>query len=663
MGVKYRNEYKAFDNSVWKTEILLDTYNSQIIELRSVSEQAVTPQYESSDTDDIYSPYIKSSVDFSFYNRSNEMDVAELQLAGDKDFRVIIYKDGGLYWSGFLLCEGLSRPFTGSVETINLTATDGLALLDDMDYVHKDLPVNMALTMNVRCPLNYMRQILISGDNLGVALPIRWSNNLRCAAFNDDAFAGSLAWAVDDVGLYSYQTSEFSDIVQPKKCGYILFGFMRAFGCRIFQAGGRWNIRRVNLYPSKTFGYKQVQGDLGFINLITGNDSLGKNIGGTGYPFIGEDAVILTEPGLKSCTVEYTANVRENIVPNGSQDKVGLLSTDIYYWGFVDPVSSSSQRAPSIDGRSGYSALLLNSGTIGVDPPSHYVLNPESEKEFGLPIDAKILVQKIQFSFVFAIVSGFPLDGDGYIDFTNKPLKIQLVLNTYYGDYYLNENGFWQTLETYIGIIPPDGTQVKPMDSVRIDFSRFQGILLPEPADELDQTKEYNIKIRFRAELKQEYYVDNISINIEQNNDIYEAGIENTKNTKTEEFTLDISSSYGGYMLSNFMTSWVESGREFIFEEGAFTSGSLTSILARAIMRCKYAAQRKIDLTINVRDKNWTFDEFYTVVTFGTSIFVPVKATYNTDKCEVKMTIIECRNDNVSLYTKHSGSNDSINSN
>lgn len=666
MGVKYRNEYKAFDNSVWRIDISLDTYNSAIINIVSVSEQPAIPQYDPSDNDDIYSPYIKSSVDLSFYNRNNEMDISELQLAGDKDFKVTVYKDDVIYWKGFILSEGLSRPFTGSVETISLTATDGLSLLEDMPYVHKDLPVDYARTINTRCPINYIRQILFADVNLGNPLPIRWSNNIRCAAFNDDFFAGSVAWAVDNAGLYSYQSREFADLVQPQKCGYILEGFMRAIGARIYQAAGRWNIRRINLYPSKSFGYKQVQGDLGYINLVTGTDNIGKIIGtGTtgSYPFIKEDANILTDPGLKSCKVEYQANTRENILPNGSQDMVTSSSGRPYYWGLIAGSIGFANTNPSIDGRSGYSTKIYNSGTIGIDPPTYFVLNPESPSEFGLPVDAKILVQRIQFGFVFSIVSGFPLDGDGYVDFNTKPFKIQVILNTYYGTYYLNENGFWQILDTYIGIIPPDGTKVKPLDSVRIDFNRFQGILLPEPPDELDETKEYNIKVRFKAELKQEYFVDNIYINIEGNNDIYEAGITDTKNTKTEDLSLDISSSYGGYMLSNFMTGWQNSGQEFIFDEGAFTSGSLTSILARAVMRCKYAPQRKIDLTINVRGFNWTFDEFYSVVTFGTSVFVPVKATYNTETCEVKMTIIECRNDNVSLYTKHYGSNDSINSN
>ncbi|MFA6087411.1 hypothetical protein [Mucilaginibacter sp.] len=662
MGVKYRCEYKAFDNSEWKIELSLNSYVDTIIDLYSVSEQPAIPNYDSEESDDVYSPFVKSSVDMSFYNRNGEINISELQLAKDKDFIVNIYKDGPLYWTGYIVSGGLERPLSGSVETVNLTAIDGLTLLDEIPYVHQDLPVDVLNTIHVRCPMNYMRQILFS--NLGISLPIRWSNNLRCTAFNDDMFAGQLAWGVDDLGLYSYQSDDSGTKLTPKSCGYILRGFVKSAGCRIYQAGGRWNIRRVNLIPSKSFGFKQIPGSLGPLVITSGTDTIGKMIGSnnTGaYPFIKEDAKVLVEPGLKSVKVEYEANVPENALPNGSQDKVTAAPARPYYWGFPDDTLGLGLSQASIDGRTGYATEIFNPGAIPVSADKYFVINPVSQTEFGLPLDGKILVPKIQFGFVFSIMSGFPFNVDGTINFATRPLKIQVILNTYFGVYYLNENGFWVPDNTYIGIVPD--TPVRPNDSVRIDFNRFQGILMPEPADELDTTKEYSLKVRFVASNDQFYIVDNIYVNIEQNNDIYEAGITETTNTKTEEVSLDISSSYGGYMASNFMTSWVESGREFMFSEGAFTTGSLTSILARAIMRCKAQAQNKIDLTINVRNLNWTFDEFYTVVTFGTSVFVPVKASYNTDTCEVKMTIIECRNHNVELYTKHYGSNDKLLSN
>lgn len=664
MAVKYKCEYKAFDNSNWKVEIYLDTWQHDAIILTGVSEQPVIIDQDSSDTDDVYSPYIYTTAHLSFYNTG--IDVNELQLAFDKDFKVEIYKEQVLKFSGYLTSEGIERPLSGSVDTIDLTATDMLSILDEMPYQHADLPSDKDNTINVRCPLNYMRQILFSPDNVGLPLPIRWSNNLRCTAFNDDVFAGQVAWGVDNVGLYSYTTTDTNINAQLKSCGYILGGFMRSQGARILQANGKWVIRRINLYPSKSFSYKQVQGDLGLIVLNGGIDTIAKNIGSNisgAYPLIREDAKVLVDPGLKSCKVKYEANVAENILPNGSQDKTITPFEHPYYWGYVSSNVSSADSASGIDGRSGKSTKLYNSGTIGIDPNTYFVLNEDNETQFGLPIDGKVLVSRIQFGFVFSIVSGFGLDNDGFVDFTNNPLHIQVILNTYFGIFYLNENGFWQNDPVEISIIPADNTKIKPLDSVRIDFNRFQGVLMPEPDAELDTSKDYNIKIRFRTLLKQEYYVDNIYINIDDNNDIYEAGLENTRNTKTSEVSLDISSSYGGYMLSNFMTSWKNSNKEFMFAEGAFAQGSLTSILARAIMRCKYAPQRKVDLTINVRGLEWSFDELYSLITFGTTVFVPVKASYNTELCEVKLTIVECRNDNVSLYTKHYGSNDNILSN
>lgn len=617
------------------------------ITIRGVEGQAVALEYSSEKADDPYSPFVLSKLYINAYNQNN-IDIGELQQVPDRTFTVKLYREGILKWSGYLLTDDIEYPLLTAPTNIKFSATDGLSLLDDIDYQHNDLQgVTSAYS---RCPMNYFRQILFA--NLGIALPIRWTNLITCSAFpNEDVFTGSVEWSTDNQGFYSYQSGrDGEDPGEIKKCGEILRGMLEAFQCRIYQDAGRWVIRRVNNTVTGDVVYKQIAGDLGIMQVINGSENLLAKIGRTGYPFINGNAKITSRAGLKSYTVTYEANVRENIVPNGNMD-ISAGGKPLY-WG-TDDIQLTVENGPSLDGRSGFSAKLRNySGLL----TKKFTLVPvEGSLVNGLPIDTYTQVKTIDFGFLFSPLVGFPVTEEGTINWSTQPLQIQVIYRTGGQTYYLNEFGFWQLTLTNIPIIIEG---LKNGEIAKVRFDKFRGVIMPKPSPPLQAGDTSDIQFVFFVKPLMQYYLDNISVEIPEGNDVYESSLESSRNTLSEDKAITISSSYGGYMLSNFMRAWDKSDSECFFRDALIYEGPLTGLTANAIMRFRYKASKIFNGSAYLLNENWNFDKIYLIDSMDSRKFLPINATYNVEKCEVNLIAMECRNDNVIFTEKYYSSND-----
>ncbi len=212
MGVKYILQFKAIDGIAWQCDIETSSFGGAPMVIHGVSEQAAQLDYDGDNTDDPYNVFIKSTLMLNFYNEG-QVDMDELEGAGDKDFIAKLFKNGHLHWAGFLKPENIQRKFTTPPYSVTLTFICGLAMLANIPYSHDNLPGTTST--NTRCPMNYIRQILFSANNLGLKLPIRWTNQLQCTAFSDDFFVGSVTWSPFGEGFYTYQQGASGDHPGP----------------------------------------------------------------------------------------------------------------------------------------------------------------------------------------------------------------------------------------------------------------------------------------------------------------------------------------------------------------------------------------------------------------------------------------------------------------
>lgn len=654
MAKRYTLPYKDNANIAWRVDIFDSEYTGPASTLRGVSQQAAVLSWSPEDTDDPYSVFIKSQLTISVQDGQN-MNVRAIQQATDKQYVAALFRGDLLKWIGYIDPDGVQQPYNGVSYSVTLVAKDGLGMLADMDYVHAPL---LGVTGNTStCPMNYIRQVLFADKNLGLPLAVKWVNNLECTAYPEqDVFTGSVAWS-------PYGEGYVDGDGKPRSCEYVLKGILSAFGCRLFQSDGKWVIKRISDNVRGYYRYKQIPGNLDKLVIQTATESNLYQIGRSGDRFINEDGYITNRPGLRSCKVIYEADIRENILPNGNFDlKEQAVVAGAYvdrplYWGTLVNPNLGVELVPSLDGRTGNGVKLSYNATMGIEPV-YGITSP-------LPIDAYQMVKRIDISFLFSAIS-WVLDGNGFLNFTNMPLLFRVKYTLGSTIYYLNEFGFWTT--TYREVpIKIDNISLNEVASVK--FDAFQGVILPQPSATLPPGDKCELEVAFvmarpTLGVSQIFVIDNIAVGVDNNNDVYESisGIE--KNTMKDSRSLNISSSFSGYMVSNLMTKYSRSDEEFWFKDSDLYTGSLTGLLANSIMRFRYKPSAIFNGSSYIGKREWTFDSIYTIDGFGTTKFLPLAASYNTEACTVNgMINMECRNDNVIFTEKFYGSNDKILSN
>lgn len=618
--------------------------------------QAGVLVWQPDNTDDPFACYKSSTLTVNCI-QEGQINIAELQQAQDRDFTIKVYRDNVLYWQGFLVPDGIQYSYQATPFNFTFTAICGLTLLENIPYIHTDLEGTTAAIS--RCPMNYIRNILFT--LLGNTAPIRWTNLLTNFAFDlEDVFIGSVQWGSDGQAFLTYTgSSNDGDESIAQTCDYILKGILQSMQCCIYFDNGRWNIRRIPDIVRTIIPYKQIAGDLNVMVVQAATENLTKQIGRSGFNFINEDQIITVKQGIKTCQTTYAANVRNNILPNGTQDLQNPSPQDgPLYWDIWDATNIFAvSSVGSLDGRDGYASDLIFQGVIS-DPDEYFTMFngpsfPVGKR--GLPIDTAVMIPYIIFGFQFEIVAGFPFSSGTVIDWAGDPLRIKVIYNTNGQQYFLNAYGFWTLTDTYIAISVA-GLSVN--DVAQIDFNAFQNVPIPTPAGTIVAGFENNLQVLFRIADGQFYKVDNIYVNIQSGNDVYESTFAGSKNTTVDKRTLNISSSFGGYMLSNFMTSPFNSGDECYFiDEGAY-QGSLTGLTANAIMRCCYKSSRIFNGSINTGSRNWSFDGLYNIDGFAGAYFLSLGASYNIEQCQVNnLVAIEIRNDNVTFTEKYYNSN------
>lgn len=645
MGVKYTIPYKSYQDEQWRIDILHDDFVDDPIVLRGVRDQSCVITYNNSD--DPYQAIVNSTASISIIKHdAGLIDIRELQEAEDKDFKVEVYREESLYWTGFIIPDGIQESFQSLPFDVKITATDGLKLLSDIDFTGlNNWP--MPDGVEVWSPLAFVRELFVK---LGLLLPIRWVNTLECLAFpGEDSFAGSVVWSPQGMGYTDYNGNY-------KSCMYVLEGLLMSHQMRIYQSEGRWKLERINDIVTGSYSWKEMSAvhDAVEVPVITTGTENGPSFIGSGgkYGFINEDAILTVMPGLKGVKTTYKSEQRENILPNGNQDIISLGQP--IYWG-VDAGSRVS--TDSITGREGNATEL--DATLQTEMIS-FRLEPSPVR---LPIDTYMLFKKCRIGFIYSL-SEAPVDVDGNIVKVGLLWPLSFAADILIGStrYNLTGSGSWVEPilpggQALLSANPRDTpTRLGDITSVVYSSSATADqILLPQALNELTRNDVCEIRVSIFLLDGCKATVDEIYINIDENNDVYESTLTGSKYTMIDEREINISSSFSGFLVSNLMTHWSKSDEEFEYTDGR-SEGSLTKINSEAIMR--FRNKSSVVFNGSIYGTGWKYGEIYNIETLEGKNFLSLQCSYNTERCTANIVAAECRDDNISLDTIHYGSND-----
>lgn len=368
MGAKYICNYKDFFDQQCRIEITpVAGWSADPILIKGQSKSACIISHDASD-DPYENPIVNSKASIGII-QEGQINILELQEAGDRDFIVSFYFLGQLKWMGFLIPDGVQQLFESTPFELNLVATDGLMLLENVDYSHDNL-------QGGRCAINYFRRILFATSNLGLNLPLQWVSSLTNNEFplEADGLSGSVTWSPRGEGFTDYNGNY-------KSCLYILTELARAAQCRLFQSDGFWKLERINDVVSGSFVRKQISGLSGF-SITTSSVNVLKTIAGKDhnpdYSVVEHDHMLTVLPPLKKVITTYEHEQRQNILPNGNMDIVeSVFNKPLYWFGY----GANIQSVPSLSEARGSGVEVVNYAT-----DSGYLFAPRPPQSVRVPV-------------------------------------------------------------------------------------------------------------------------------------------------------------------------------------------------------------------------------------------------------------------------------------
>src|SRR5690606_7172654 len=181
MALNYIVNFGDRMGTLYRIEIDNPNYTGDPIELIP-SETPLIISWEGNTDDDIFKTHvIPSSIAIGVV--STGLDFDTLFYINDTSFKTRVYRAGVLYWSGYLISDGIQEVDSGVPFDVTLTAIDGLQFLDNTPLMWNNYPsgrININGELNAqRAPINAFRVALYEPSNLGLPLPIRWNSSLK----------------------------------------------------------------------------------------------------------------------------------------------------------------------------------------------------------------------------------------------------------------------------------------------------------------------------------------------------------------------------------------------------------------------------------------------------------------------------------------------------
>ena len=326
-GQKYQITYATRADKDVLVKIWQNAYTGSLISLQGVD---VNLQYIPQ-SDDPFEPIFASQMGISVDFTDNTSDMIDFTNINDRYLYVEMFVNGVIEWVGFIINDDVYISYSTGRKIVSFNATDGLGMLKDIKFPIDDYPY--WLGCNETQALTYM----LWSSFKAIGFPTTRNFITMCSYFAagmDTRAAYSYADPLRQTYL-PYRTFINSDGTF-QYCLDIISNIARSFGCRIFQAKGKWWVVAINEFASTNAYYTEYNAiamrvDNGDGNQMNTSSTIQPFVGNTSnLYFINNSQLKLLKKGYNKVISEDSANIASNYMANGNLKQ--LTSGNADYW-------------------------------------------------------------------------------------------------------------------------------------------------------------------------------------------------------------------------------------------------------------------------------------------------------------------------------------------
>jgi len=427
-GQKYSVTFATRADKDVELKIWQDGYSGAIIDLQGAG---LNLEYIPN-SDDPYEPIFASQLGISIDFTDDLSDIINFTNIDDRYNYVEMYVNNVIEWVGFIINDNVQVSYSTGRKIATFNATDGLGMLKDIPF---EPPAGNLGVNDINSLLTILRTCFNS---------IGFKNNrntvILCSYFANGMSDRSVnSWRDPFVQTYMAYRNFLKDEYTYTNCLDVISNIAKSFGCRVFQADGKWWIVSINEFAETNAYYTEYNTSGSRVDNLDGNLINTSSIiqpyttNTSGLYFIDNSQLKILNKGFYKIIAEGNVETAANYIPNGNlQDNDGTEATywtrsstgdgtcllqqntilDYYYFELTAPSG----------GPAGTAAVTLNSSS------NAYVTTGDS-LQLNITIGANSVATPI-----------------GFIDIT---------INTGSTIYYLNNDRNWQTTSTSYTVYNP----------------------------------------------------------------------------------------------------------------------------------------------------------------------------------------------------------------
>ena len=230
-AVKYRITVATQADVVMRLDMLENGYEGSIIEYIGTGLQL---QYIPS-SDDSFETIYASQLSVSINVTPDLANMPDLTTLNDRKYLCKLYAGSTLEWMGWALSDEVQMSFNSGIRELSFNAICGLGMLNSIYFVDNT-------ATNTRKTILYLLYTSLNRIAFDTNPNLFTSVSMYSAGMTDrDADAAAEPLIQSYTQLLSIQSnSEYITCLQ------VLKDILKSFGCRIYQARGKWHIMQLN---------------------------------------------------------------------------------------------------------------------------------------------------------------------------------------------------------------------------------------------------------------------------------------------------------------------------------------------------------------------------------------------------------------------------------
>ena len=201
-------------------------------------------------SDDPFEPIFASQLGVTIDITDDLVNMPNLVTLNDRKYFAQLYLDATLEWCGWVLSDSVSIGFSTGRRQMSFNAIDGLGMLKDID-----LPELFTNSINSKNNLLYFMRLCF---NVLDFQPTNSNIVIVCSYFSTGmSNRGVQSYNEPFIQTYLPYRTFLENPSTYKNCLEILSNIAKTFGCRIFQAGGKWWVVAINEFANTTNWYTE----------------------------------------------------------------------------------------------------------------------------------------------------------------------------------------------------------------------------------------------------------------------------------------------------------------------------------------------------------------------------------------------------------------------